>query len=188
TKPTAAGKSGNPNPAPGYGAHPTDASTSSTPPAPTHSATTNSPRQSGGPRQVRRKDQRLSLPLRSCASRDGCGDSERIRSDGERWVERCRRREEAAVDDIQIADVVTATVGVENADGWVRAGDRSAAHVGVGGDAHTFAEHDRVAGLADRAADPLDQLLVRCEVVRRPVDHDPVAIDGNPVARWRRGC
>ena len=33
-----AGRSGNPNPAAGYGAHPTDASTWSTPPAPTLSA------------------------------------------------------------------------------------------------------------------------------------------------------
>jgi hypothetical protein len=38
SKPSVAGRSDNPNPAPGCGDHPTNGSTSSTPPAPTHSA------------------------------------------------------------------------------------------------------------------------------------------------------
>jgi hypothetical protein len=49
SKPTAAGRSDNPNPAPGCGDHPTTASTSSTPPAPTPSATPRTPRRSGTP-------------------------------------------------------------------------------------------------------------------------------------------
>jgi hypothetical protein len=44
-----AGRSANPNPAPGYGDHPTSGSTWSTPPDPIPSATPNSPRQSGAP-------------------------------------------------------------------------------------------------------------------------------------------
>jgi hypothetical protein len=51
---TAAGKSANPNPAPGYGDHPTAASTSSTPTAPNPSATPSLHKCSGVPRHVRR--------------------------------------------------------------------------------------------------------------------------------------
>jgi len=54
TKLTAAGKSANPNPAPGYGDHPTAASTSSTPTAPNPSATPSLHKCSGAPRHVRR--------------------------------------------------------------------------------------------------------------------------------------
>ena len=54
TKPTAAGKSANPNPEPGYGDHPAAASTSSTPTAPTPSATPSLRKRSGAPRHVRR--------------------------------------------------------------------------------------------------------------------------------------
>jgi hypothetical protein len=53
-KPTAAGKSANPNPEPGYGDHPAAASTSSTPTAPTPSATPSLHKRSGAPRHVRR--------------------------------------------------------------------------------------------------------------------------------------
>jgi hypothetical protein len=56
-KTSAAGRSANPNPAPGYGDHPTTGSTWSTPAAPTHSATPNSPRQSGAPRANHRAGQ-----------------------------------------------------------------------------------------------------------------------------------
>jgi hypothetical protein len=42
----------------------------STPPAPTPSATPNSPKQSGKPQQVRHKDRQLSRPSCFCASRD----------------------------------------------------------------------------------------------------------------------
>jgi hypothetical protein len=37
---------------------------------------------------------------------------------------------------------------------------------GVGRDAHPFGEHNRVAGLADCPADPLDELMMLGEVAR----------------------
>ena len=74
-------------------------------------------------------------------------------------------------------------VRIENAVRWICASDGSAAHVGVGGDAHSLSEHDRVAGFADHAADSFDQLVVRRSVVRRPVDHDLVAVDDDPVVQ-----
>jgi hypothetical protein len=49
-------QSDNPNPAPGYGEHPTAASIWSTPPAPTPSATPNSPKQSGVSRRARQSE------------------------------------------------------------------------------------------------------------------------------------
>jgi hypothetical protein len=64
SKPTAAGRCDNPNPAPGCGDHPTTASTSSTPPAPTPSATPRTPRRSGTPprRTCPRADAVSTLP------------------------------------------------------------------------------------------------------------------------------
>jgi hypothetical protein len=61
TKPSPPGKSGNPNPAPGSGDHPTAASTWSTPAVLIHSATPNSPKRSGVP-QARRNSWPLSQP------------------------------------------------------------------------------------------------------------------------------
>src|SRR4249920_2395705 len=55
SRPTVAGRFGNPNPAPGYGDHPTAGSTSSTPEAPTPSATPTSPRLSGAPQGTQRQ-------------------------------------------------------------------------------------------------------------------------------------
>jgi hypothetical protein len=52
-KRTPAGRSANPNPAPGCGDHPTTASTSSTPPTPTPSETPHTPKRSGAPRRTR---------------------------------------------------------------------------------------------------------------------------------------
>ena len=59
---TATGRSDNQNPAPGYGDHPTARSTSSTPPAPTHSATQNSPKRSGVPPPAQSKVGWLTVP------------------------------------------------------------------------------------------------------------------------------
>ena len=92
------------------------------------------------------------------------GDSGRyaecVRRDGEGGIEGSRGRKETAVHDVEVVDIVAAAVRVEDAADGVDAGDRGAAHVGVGRDAHAFGEHDRIAGLADGAADPLDQFLM----------------------------
>src|SRR5215213_9622549 len=67
--------------------------------------------------------------------------------------------------------------------GWIPPGHCGAAHVGVGRNPHAFSEHDRVAALADRLTDPLHEFVVRGDVVRRPANHDFVAVDCDPVVR-----
>jgi len=58
---TVAGRSANPNPAPGYGDHLAIASTWSTPAAPIPSETPHTPSQSGIPRRARHRNGRANL-------------------------------------------------------------------------------------------------------------------------------
>src|SRR5215213_11271741 len=108
-------------------------------------------------------------PASATAGGNSGGDAYCVRRDSQGRVERGRGWKEAAVNQIEVLHVVASAVGVENAPGRIGARDRGATHVGIGRDAHAFGEHNWVAGLADRAADPLHQLAVGSEIVRGPV-------------------